>query len=141
MHEQRRVQDTHSAFILARPQKAPSVSLLMLFLWSFSTSRLLSPWKVSPSMSLSLFLFSSLEKAKQNRDTWSSVATTHAAPGPRGTAARAVAPSPNGGPREQTSEELLRGACSYRDRYMTFKAGARGRVSERGRGLGPGPLQ
>lgn len=62
MHEQRRGQDTHSAFILARPQKAPSVSLLMLFLWSFSTSRLLSPWKVSPSMSLSLFLFSSLPK-------------------------------------------------------------------------------
>lgn len=80
-------------------------------------------------------------KAKQNRDTWSSVATTHAAPGPRATAARAVAPSPNGGPREQMSEEHLRGACSYRDRYVTFKAGARGRVSERGPGLGPGPLQ
>lgn len=41
---------TYRTFIFARSQKAPSVSLLMLFLWSLSTSRLDKPWKVRPSI-------------------------------------------------------------------------------------------
>lgn len=39
----------YRAFILARSQKAPSVSLLMLFLCNLRTSRLDKPWKVRPS--------------------------------------------------------------------------------------------
>lgn len=52
---------TYRTFIFARSQKAPSVSLLMLFLCSFSTSRLDRPWKVKPSTWRIRFLFSSLQ--------------------------------------------------------------------------------
>lgn len=55
---------TYSVFILARPQKAPSVSLLMLFLCSLSTSRLDRLWKVRPSTWRIRFLFSSLRRTE-----------------------------------------------------------------------------
>lgn len=53
---------THSTCIPASPQKAPSVSLFMLFLCSFSTSKLSNPWKVRPSIKRILFRFSSLKQ-------------------------------------------------------------------------------
>lgn len=56
---------THSACILAKPQKAPSVSLLMLFRWSLSTSKLSSPWNVRPSMSRIRFRLRSLKRRSQ----------------------------------------------------------------------------
>lgn len=55
---------THRTLIRARPQNAPSVSLLMLFLWSLRTSKLLKPWKVSPSINRNLFLLSSLQNTQ-----------------------------------------------------------------------------
>lgn len=55
---------TYRTCILARPQKAPSVSLLMLLRCSFSTSRLSSPWNVSPSIRRRRLRFSSLKSPR-----------------------------------------------------------------------------
>lgn len=65
---------TYRAFILARSQKAPSVSLLMLFLCSLRTSRLDRPWKVRPSTWRIRFLFSSLQGGQTNKKK---IATDH----------------------------------------------------------------
>lgn len=59
--EKEPVSPTYRTCILARPQKAPSVNLLMLLRCSFRTSRLSSPWNVSPSIRRMRFRFSSLQ--------------------------------------------------------------------------------
>lgn len=61
------VSSTYRTCILARPQKAPSVKLLMLLRWSFRTSRLSSPWNVRPSIRRMRFRFSSLKSPRPNK--------------------------------------------------------------------------
>lgn len=58
----RRGPRTHSVCIRDSPQKAPSVSRLMLFRCSFSTSKLSSPWNVRPSISRIRFRLRSLKR-------------------------------------------------------------------------------
>lgn len=65
--EKELISPTYRTCILARPQKAPSVSLLMLLRWSFRTSRLSSPWNVSPSIRRMRFRFSSLKSPRPNK--------------------------------------------------------------------------
>lgn len=60
------ISPTYRTCILARPQKAPSVSLLMLLRCSFRTSKLSSPWNVSPSIRRMRFRFSSLKSPRPN---------------------------------------------------------------------------
>lgn len=55
---------TYRTCILASPQKAPSVNLLMLLRWSFRTSKLSSPWNVRPSIRRMRFRFSSLKSPR-----------------------------------------------------------------------------
>lgn len=61
------ISPTYRTCILARPQKAPSVNLLMLLRWSFRTSKLSSPWNVRPSIRRMRFRFSSLKSPRPHK--------------------------------------------------------------------------